>query len=414
MSAFHLSTRAVARFALPDADLCVKCGLCLPHCPTYLEQGHEADSPRGRIALLQAQASGALALTPALEAHIDGCLACRACERVCPAQVPYGKLLDLGRANLAAARPSRTRRERALGVLLTRRMPRRMLRVLLRMYQHSGLQGLLRRTHLLGRGRLARWESLLPAPSPRVPLPAYAPARRETVQLFKGCAGELFDTQTLDACTALLRACGAQVEQPTAQGCCGALHQHAGEYDRARELAQANAHAFAGTAPVLFAASGCGAGLLDAPGLFGGEELRMLSARVRDVSDYLLEHWPALLPLAPLHARVAILTPCTQRNVIGGAGSVRALLEKIPGIELVDLDPAGHCCGAAGSQFITQRAQADQLVQRKVTEAAGLQPDWIVSSNIGCSLHLSAALRRAGITAPVVHPTQLLARQLLG
>lgn len=413
MSALHPSTRAAARFALPDADLCVKCGLCLPHCPTYLEHGHEADSPRGRIALLQAQASGALTLTAALEAHIDGCLACRACERVCPAQVPYGKLLDLGRANLAAARPARTRRERALAALLTRRAPRVLLRLLLQLYQRSGLQALLRRAHLLGRGRLARWESLLPTPSPRMPLAVPAAAERETVQLFKGCAGELFDTQTLDACAALLRACGAQVEQPATQGCCGALHQHAGEYDRARELAQANARAFAGTAPVLFAASGCGAGLLDAPALFG-EDLRALSARVRDVSDYLLQHWPAHLPLAALRARVAILTPCTQRNVTGGSSSVRALLEKIPQIELVDLDPVGHCCGAAGSQFITQSAQADQLISRKVSATASLQPDWIVSSNIGCSLHLSAALRRAGITAPVVHPALLLARQLRG
>src|SRR5215475_8968771 len=87
-------------FPLADADKCVKCALCLPHCPTYRVSKDEGESPRGRIALMQGMATGALELTPALSRHLDQCLACRACEAVCPAEVPYGKLIDAGRAEL--------------------------------------------------------------------------------------------------------------------------------------------------------------------------------------------------------------------------------------------------------------------------------------------------------------------------
>src|SRR5690349_23443673 len=99
---------------LRDADLCVKCGMCLPHCPTYGVTRDESESPRGRIALMQALASGAIAANAAMEAHLDGCLTCRACEVVCPAQVPYGRLIDAAREELAQRRPQRARLARLM------------------------------------------------------------------------------------------------------------------------------------------------------------------------------------------------------------------------------------------------------------------------------------------------------------
>ena len=97
------------KFPLHAADQCVKCGMCLPHCPTYGVTRNEAESPRGRIMLMQGLATGALVADAAVEAHLDGCLTCRACEVVCPAQVPYGRLIDSVREQLAHARPKRAR-----------------------------------------------------------------------------------------------------------------------------------------------------------------------------------------------------------------------------------------------------------------------------------------------------------------
>ena len=403
-----------ASFPIADADLCVKCGLCLPHCPTYGLTQHEGDSPRGRIALMQGLALGSLPPTPKLEAHLDGCLGCRSCESVCPAKVPYGRLIDAGRAALNQQLPQRRRLPRLVGAVLARREPRRAAGLLLWLYQASGVQALLRRSGLLGRGRLARLDSLLP------PLPALPFSARATgvdgpadAALFIGCAGDLADAESLAAAQRLLQRLGLRVALPSAQGCCGALYQHAGLVDEARACMQRNAEAFAGYPAVLGTASGCSATLLDAPDLLGPAQGAALRAQVQDIHRFLLQRWPAGLQPRPLQARVAVHEPCTQRNVTGGGDALRTLLRKIPGIELVELDKRQACCGAAGSHFITHPEDADRLLQPKLEASRTLQPDYIVSSNVGCSLHLAAGLRRAGLKAPeVLHPLALLDRQL--
>ena len=122
------------------ADQCVLCGLCLPACPTYRIGRTEAESPRGRIALAKALATGALAPEPAALAHLDHCLGCLSCERVCPSGVQYGQLIDRQR-QIAATAPDRL--QRLIYALIAR--PRRLRR-------------LARVSHAL---RLARWLSPL-------------------------------------------------------------------------------------------------------------------------------------------------------------------------------------------------------------------------------------------------------------
>ncbi|AXQ30614.1 (Fe-S)-binding protein [Solimonas sp. K1W22B-7] len=403
-----------APFPIADADLCVKCGLCLPHCPTYGLTQHEGDSPRGRIALMQGLALGSIPLTPKMELHLDGCLGCRSCESVCPAKVPYGRLIDAGRAALNTQHPARTRLPRLIGAVLTRRELRRAAGLALWLYQASGLQGLLQRWRLLGHGRLARLDSLLP-PMAALPFSARGAGADGPADaaLFTGCVSDLADGDTLAAAQRLLQRLGLRVAVPADQGCCGALHQHAGLTEEARACMQRNAAAFDGYAAVLGTASGCSATLLDAPDLLGQAQGGALRARVQDIHAYLLRRWPAGLQPQPLRARVAIHEPCTQRNVTGGGDAVRALLRLIPGIELMELDRRQACCGAAGSHFITHAEDADRLLQPKLEASRALQPDYIVSSNIGCSLHLAAGLRRAGLKGPeVLHPLALLDRQL--
>ncbi|MGH8444707.1 MAG: (Fe-S)-binding protein, partial [Solimonas sp.] len=149
-------------FPIAKADLCVKCGLCLPHCPTYQETRHEADSPRGRITLMQGLATGVVPWSAPLQEHLDGCLSCRSCERVCPAKVPYGELIDAGRSLLNTRYTGTSRLTRWLAPWLVSRPLRRTARALLAFYQHSGLQRLVARSGLPDTRRLGRWLSLIP------------------------------------------------------------------------------------------------------------------------------------------------------------------------------------------------------------------------------------------------------------
>ncbi|MGH8441766.1 MAG: (Fe-S)-binding protein [Nevskiaceae bacterium] len=400
---------APAPFPLHAADQCVKCGMCLPHCPTYGVTRDEAESPRGRIMLMQGLAMGTLPAEPALEAHLDGCLTCRACEVVCPAQVPYGTLIDAVREQLAHARPARARLAALMAAVLTNRKRLWLIALPLWLYQRLGLQWLVRRLHLLGRGRLARLESLMPDVSlPRLPAPSGAGTGPE-VALFANCTSPLTEPGALRAAIALLEAAGCRVVVPSAQTCCGALHQHAGLRAPAQACATRNLEAFAGAAPVVGIASGCTAQLLDY-GLLAGAQGGAFAKRTQDIHAFLLAHPGfAALRFEPLPARVLLHTPCTLRNVVKAPDVVFKLLQRIPGLEIERLDSA--CCGAAGSYFLTQPDMADALLEPKLARARASRPDLLVSSNVGCAMHLAAGLRREGLSVRVAHPLELLAAQ---
>ncbi len=411
---------AAPRFPLAQADLCVKCGLCLPHCPTYRLTQNEGDSPRGRIMLMQGLASGMLGASPPLQMHLDGCLSCRACEAVCPADVPYGKLIDSVREVLHAIDPTRSRIPRAMTLVLVNRPLRFLAASLLWLYQRLGVQWLVRSSHVLGHGQLARLESLLPRiylPRLPPPLPYPSPERGEgttNVALFANCTSPLVEPETLNAAVKLLTRAGCKVAVPENQTCCGALHQHAGLAQGARDCAQKNLRAFADTDAIIGIASGCTAQLLEYSDLLG-EAATTFERKTWDLHRFLAQpERRNRLRFKPLAARVLLHTPCTLRNVLKDPETVRSLLALIPQL---DVQPLGHgsergCCGAAGSYFLTQAATADRLLNPLLERIRRERPNYVLSSNVGCSMHLEAGLRRAGLKALVWHPARLLAQQL--
>lgn len=409
-----MSSPTHSDFPLAEADLCVKCGLCLPHCPTYRLNLNEGDSPRGRIALMQGLATAAIdSRSPRLLAHLDGCLGCRACEAVCPAQVPYSRLLDASRALLAERQPGRTRLIRWMGFVLRRRWLRHGLGWLLWLYPHSGLQGLVRR---LGSKRLIRLDSLLPPPSPPPRWQTLYPAQgtfNGSVALFTGCLGELAESRTLQDAITLLNRLGYEVRVPPAQTCCGALSQHNGLPGQARRLASLNLAAFAGTDTIIGPSSGCTATLREYDALLSAPEGRAFGTRVQDLCGFLAKArgWERLR-FRPLAQTIAVHEPCTLRNVLKDSAAAYDLLRRIPGLSLVEL-PGNHgCCGAAGSYFLTEAETADRLATDTLATLLTASPDGLVSSNVGCALHLAAGLRRAGRSLPLLHPVSLLVRQL--
>ncbi len=402
-----------AAFPLADADKCVKCALCLPHCPTYRIALDEGESPRGRIALMQGFASGALAITPALRSHLDHCLACRACEAVCPAQVPYGKLIDAAHVLLLQHGQRPAISVRLFGACMRNPVLLRGLHVCLWLAQQLGLlrfssvsAQLRRLADMLPKVAAPhRWQSVYMSPQDHA----------KEVQLFLGCVARITQAGITSASIRMLNVLGYNVHIPKTQGCCGALDQHAGRVPQAAAVAHRNLAAF-GTdpaVPLVHTASGCGATLGEYPQLVTDPRTTMFSKRCHDISEFLAtQENLGQLRFRPLPATVVLHTPCTLKNVLKSGKAAAEMLRHIPELELKFLADGSGCCGAAGSYVLSQPVIADRLADDLVAAVRQTGAEILLTSNVGCSLHLAAALRRHGLRMRVLHPVELMAMQL--
>lgn len=400
-------------FPIEDADRCVKCALCLPHCPTYRLSRDESESPRGRIALMQALAEGELDYSERLAGHLDRCLGCRNCEPVCPANVPYGRLIDAGRAMLVESGHARRRDHAAASVMAgPRRL--RLAMGLARLYQRSGLQWLARHSLLRLLPRLSRLDRLLPPIPRRRRRPVETGQGSETVQLFLGCIAEHLDPGVSDAATRVLASLGFRIEAPAGQTCCGAPDQHNGRPGHARTISRRNVDVFDGESPILASASGCTATLKEYPEIHAAPSHRDFAERVTDLCAFIdrQDFEAAGLKPAPLNGRVLIYVPCSQRNVVGETEASRRLLERIPTLDVTTLDTRGRCCGAAGTYLVSQPENAEALGRELAERVVAERPDVVVTTNIGCKLQLRSQLAGRLPHCEIMHPVELLARQL--
>lgn len=392
--------------SLADTDLCVKCGLCLPHCPTYQDSREEGDSPRGRITQLQALARGQLELSARGASHLHSCLNCSACEPVCPAKVPYRKLIDRGRTLSPAAIPLRAR-------MLAHAGGRRLIDSTIWILHALKLPQLARGLGYFGSRRLRGLLSGLAEDSRQRPISA-APGARGSVQLFAGCTGSNLDRAAMRHSRALFQALGYAVTLPSAQGCCGAIHGHAGHHAHARALALANELALGEAgAPIVGIASGCEAWLKDYGQLLGRPS--PVSAGLQDFSSF-VERASRDAQFSALQETVALHLPCTQRNVLKSSGALQQALSRIPGMNIVTIGEQQSCCGAAGTHVLNNPERAGRFAAPYIEQLRGMrpQPSRLISANIGCSMHLRAQLAAAGLDIAVEHPAQLLLRQLAG
>jgi glycolate oxidase iron-sulfur subunit len=372
---------------LAETGRCVACGLCLPYCPTYRKTQSEADSPRGRILLTQAVMQGALPMNAQYIAHIDLCLTCRACEKACPNHVPYGDIVDEARALISKQRPL-SLRQRIFAHLVAHPVWWRLGGISLRLANMLCINKLVPAVPTVS--RQYRWKARY-----------QAPRQVAEVSLFLGCATSVLEAETLAAAIFVLNRLGYTVHVPSAQTCCGGLHRQNGDKAGAEILEQRNLAAF-GEMPVLAVASGCGARLIET-----------MPGRVQDISAFLAKAsgWDAI-ELQPLQAMIAVHDPCTLRNGMHAEQHPYSLLKHIPGVDIRSLPDNGQCCGGAGSYMLTQPRMAQRLRDDKIEACRLLGPDFLATSNIGCSLHLAQGLQAAGLKTSLAHPVALLARQM--
>jgi glycolate oxidase iron-sulfur subunit len=386
-----LDIRDPGTFQGPDApsddDLatCVHCGLCLNYCPTFRITGLETESPRGRIYLMTQWKRGGLPFTEELAQHIDLCLGCRTCEAVCPSGVPYGRIIEHGRAEVERLRgpsPKSVLVRQSLRQLLPHPGRLRAAGVLTRIGQGAHLTGLVPQGRVLPRLK----------GSYRAPKGGVAPAlgeRRYRVAFLLGCVMPILYRSAHEASVRLLQLAGCEVWFPPGQRCCGALFAHNGDLESARRLRDVNQEAF-GMEDFDFAvvnSAGCGSHLKDF--------YPNLGTRVRDLFEFLAEvGLPE--PRHEVRARVTYQDACHLVHAQRIRKQPRQLLKAIPGLELVEMTHPDICCGSAGIYNAVQPEMSERILAEKMEDLLAADPQVVATANPGCQMQLEAGLRARG------------------
>ncbi|MBX7003762.1 MULTISPECIES: (Fe-S)-binding protein [Bacillus] len=394
---------------------CMRCGFCLPSCPTYIESGQqETHSPRGRIALMKAVRDGVIEPDEDVEHSLNLCLGCRACEPVCPSGVKYGQLLedarDIIQQHKKQSFPVKLMRRVVFKGLFPSQSRMRQAASFLRFYQTSGLQTAARKTRILKvlPSHLQLMEQALPKvpPQKKKRLNEYKAIgqAKKRVAFFTGCLMDTVFSNTNKATIHLLQLAGCDVIVPPIQTCCGALHGHSGEKDQAKQLAKRNIEAFEKTDAdaIVMNAGGCGAFLSDYGHLLQDDpdfqkRSKAFSQKITDISSILVElEFHRHVPLALPAQVITYQDSCHLRNGMNVQQAPRMLMKAIQGVTFKEMKDAGRCCGSAGIYNILQPDMSMQILDHKMTEASNTAAAAIVTSNPGCQLQMAAGVKKAG------------------
>jgi glycolate oxidase iron-sulfur subunit len=387
---------------LSAADLCVMCGMCHPYCPTYLTNKTETESPRGRLSMILGLANGTLTADKSVISHLDNCTRCGACEAMCPSRVPVIQLMDNSKQLIA----QQQHQPLILKTLLWLTAQPKRYHLIALLFKNKLLGFLFRLAGLLHKD--TRYLQAVTKTGPG--FKDFYPAKGDVtgnIGLFTGCLTGTFDTQTLHDTITLLTHGGYNVYLPREQVCCGALHQHNGQIETADKLTTINQSTFqANTIDAIIGTStGCTSQLSQ----------RLTNLKVLDIMQF-IQQTKLLdkLQLGEITQSALLHSPCSQRNILKQT-SWLALLRTIPGLDIAELKDNQLCCGAGGSNLLTTPVSAAALRAPKLTHIQESCPDYVISTNYGCALHLAAGLKQMNILSQnkqieVLHPVSLLVR----
>ncbi|EMR06864.1 Lactate utilization protein A [Bhargavaea cecembensis DSE10] len=386
---------------------CMRCGFCLPACPTYLMTDQdEAHSPRGRISLMKALRDGQVLWDGSIEDSLDVCLGCRACEPACPAGVQYGTLLEEARhAVLDAKRPGikeKVVRKIVFDGLFADQKKMKRTVELIRFYQATGIQKVARVSGVMKLlpKQMSEMERVLPPI--RQKLKPAKPNQTYKVAFFTGCLMDTMFQETNSRTIELLEMAGYEVNIPEDQQCCGALHGHSGEVPKAKKNAEKNILAFNHQDYdfIVQNAGGCGAFLSEYGKLLDTDEARVFSDKIVDISTLLMKAGFDRQLNAVSKEAQAVVTyqdSCHLRNVNGVWEAPRTLIGSAPGFTFIEMPNAAGCCGSAGIYNLLQPEMSGKILAEKMKGVKQVGPSVIVTSNPGCLLQMKVGIEREGL-----------------
>ncbi|GEL78577.1 (Fe-S)-binding protein [Tenuibacillus multivorans] len=397
---------------------CMRCGFCLPACPTYIHSNYdEAQSPRGRIALMKAVRDGDLPFDDSVEESLDLCLGCRACEPACPAGVEYGSLLESARNVIQKEKKQSVKekvvRHAAFDHLFKDQQKMNRTAGMVKFYQRSGLQTLTRKMGILSffPSVMKDMEKVLPRiEKNEVEKGVVYEGKRQNkkVAFFTGCLMEPMFSKTNEATVNLLQELGCDVWVPEHQVCCGALQGHSGELDKARENAKQNIESFLemDVDYIVNNAGGCGAFLSeydhllkDEPELL--EKAKAFSDKIIDITSLIYELGlteKGLSYIGDKEITVTYQDSCHLRNVNLVKDEPREILKSIENVHFVDLKSADQCCGSAGIYNLVQPEMSIRILDNKMEDVESTHASIIITTNPGCLLQMKMGIERAGLS----------------
>ena len=421
----------LGKFPLADAPgyeemlQCMRCGFCLPTCPTYALTNRERSSPRGRVALAKAVADDQLTFSKALKQEAYFCLDCRACSTACPSGVHAGLVMEACRNQSQAAMPLVGAAGKFRAFILQRMLPSPDLletsMLPARLYQKLGIQWLVRHSHLLklAPGWMEKAEGMMPELHPplRPQLPDVVPAvgeQRGRVAFFLGCVMTLMYPEVSRQTVRVLSHQGFEVVTPKEQKCCGAPHLSEGDRETTRTLARHNLDLFMAldVDAIVTDCAGCGAALKEYEELLEASgnhaKLEAFRAKIKDINEFLAEQGLRTNRLQPVNKRVTYHEPCHLCHAQNVSRQPRELIKAIPGIDYIELNEASWCCGSAATFSLKHTTESQQILDRKLANIVETDAELLVTANPGCHLQLAWGLKKAGLPQRVVHVTELL------
>ncbi|CAL8475191.1 MULTISPECIES: glycolate oxidase subunit GlcF [Caballeronia] len=384
---------------------CVHCGFCTATCPTYQILGDELDGPRGRIYLMKQMLEGA-PVSRSTQLHLDRCLTCRNCESTCPSGVQYGRLVEIGR-KIVEEKVERPMRHRLQRRLLASFLP------------NSTLFTPAMKLGQQFRGILPR-KLRAKIPVPERPLAPPTNKHERKMLMLAGCVQPAMMPNVNTATARVFDALGIEIVTAPSAGCCGAIRLHLGYNEDALDDVRNNIDAWwpyveSGVEAIVMNASGCGATVKEYAHLLRNdpayaEKAQKIVDLTRDLAEILPMYEEELVALSRRRGvhTVAFHPPCTLQHGQQIRGHVEHLLTAL-GLE-VRLPADSHlCCGSAGTYSVLQPKLSYTLRNQKLDRLEKLEPQMIVSANVGCIAHL-----QSGTSTPVTHWIQLLEHLLYG